>query len=184
MTPVFLVLLVLLLAYFYINRYVYTKSTVDGKYYKTKNNDLAQESADTLAKINLNLVKLIDHIKKLNNPPVYTPRLYRFNPHAIEENILDVDTSYTMNKGSYVVFCVSSRNPSNNKIYDLNTLMYVAIHELAHIASTSVGHTEEFKENFKSLLHYATQIGVYSYKDYSKNPEEYCGITINKNILT
>lgn len=174
--------LFLVVLYLYSGSYTYTKSSIDGKHYKTKNNHLAQESADVLAQININLLKLISFIKSQPNQPEYAERLYSFNPHAIEENILDVDTSYTLNKGSYVVFCVSSRD-SVNKVYDINTLMYVAIHELAHIVSISVGHTEEFRRNFRSLLEYATKLGVYNYIDYSSNPQEYCGITINRSVL-
>lgn len=180
---VILIILFFIVLYLYTGNYTYTKSRVDGKLYKTKNNHLAQQSADILAQININILKLISHIKSQQNQPEYAQRLYTFNPHAIEENILDIDTSYTLNKGSYVVFCVSSRDKANNKIYDINTLMYVAIHELAHIVSLSVGHTEEFKQNFKSLLKYAIDIKIYSYVDYSSSPQEYCGISINKNVL-
>jgi hypothetical protein len=101
----------------------------------------------------------------------------------MEENVLDIDTSYTLNKGSYVILCLSPRDTETKKVYDINTLMYVAIHELAHIVSTSVGHTPEFIKNFKSLLTYAVQAKIYTVVDYSKNPQEYCGISINKNIL-
>ena len=36
-----------------------------------------------------------------------------------------------------------------NKLIDENTLMFVALHELAHIATESIGHTKEFWANFK-----------------------------------
>lgn len=183
MYTVIVIFLFLVVLYLYSDTYRYTQSKIDGKHYKTKNNHLAQQSADALAQINLNILKLISHIKSQGSQPEYSQRLYTFNPHAIEENILDVDTSYTLNKGSYVVFCVSSRDKNTNTVYDINTLMYVAIHELAHIVSLSVGHTEEFKQNFKSLLKYAMDAGVYSYVDYSSKPQEYCGLSINKNVL-
>ena len=56
------IILILVLYVFYGNTYIYTKSTLDGKYYKTKNNRLSQQSADILASINMNIVKLITHI--------------------------------------------------------------------------------------------------------------------------
>jgi hypothetical protein len=62
-------------------------------------------------------------------------------------------------------------------------MMYVAIHELAHIASDSVGHTDEFKRNFADLLKKGIEIGVYRYIDYNKEPVEYCGIKLTKSIL-
>lgn len=178
-----IIVLIVTVYLFYGKNYSYTKSNLDGKYYKTKNNHLAQESADIMAAININITKLITYIKSLNPQPEYSNRLFNFNPLAIEENILDIDTTYTLNKGSYVVFCVSPRNKQSNKVYDINTLMYVAIHELAHIVSISVGHTEEFKRNFKNLLKHSIDIGIYKYIDYSKTPQEYCGININASIL-
>lgn len=169
--------------YMYSNTHKLTKSEIDGKYYKTKNNHLAQQSANILSRININILKLISYIRSKNVQPEYASRLYSFNPHSLEENILDIDTSYTLNKGSYVVFCLSPRESYSNKTYDINTLMYVAIHELAHIVTISIGHTPEFTKNFKSLLKYAVEANIYKLVDYSKNPEEYCGISINKNIL-
>lgn len=168
---------------YYNNRYKYTKSLIDGRYYKTKNNHLAQKSADSLATINLNLNRLVNYIKQLEVKPRYFQRLGNFNPSVIEENIFDIDTSYTINKGSYVVFCLAPRDVEDNRVYDINTLMYVAIHELSHIVSFTLGHTEEFKDNFKNLLEHAIRCGVYKHVDYSKKPQEYCGILINKNAI-
>ncbi len=178
-----IVLFLCISLYMYSNTHKMTKSEVDGKYYKTKNNHLAQQSANILSRININILKLISYIKSKNVQPEYANRLYSFNPHSLEENILDIDTSYTLNKGSYVVFCLSPRKVNSDSVYDINTLMYVAIHELAHIVTVSVGHTPEFTKNFKSLLKYAIEANVYKLVDYSKNPEEYCGMNINKNIL-
>ena len=59
--------------------------------------------------------------------------------------------------------------------------MYVAIHEIAHIATKSVGHTDEFWKNFKFLLQEAKEIGIYEPEDYKKNPKNYCGMKITDN---
>jgi predicted metal-dependent hydrolase len=59
--------------------------------------------------------------------------------------------------------------------------MFVAIHEIAHIMTLSVGHTEEFWQNFKFLLEHAVQLGIYEPIDYKKNPKNYCGMTISDN---
>lgn len=178
------ILIVCAVVYLYTSKYTHTKSSIDGKYYKTKNNHLAQQSADAMAQININLLNLIEHIKKQETQPEYSGRLYAYNPHAIEENIMDMDTTYTINKGSYVVFCMSPRDTNTGDVYDINTLMYVAIHELAHIVSLSIGHTEEFKKNFSNLLKHAIDSGIYTYIDYSKKPQEYCGIMINNSVIS
>ena len=64
---------------------------------------------------------------------------------------------------------------------DENTLTFVAIHELAHVMSKSIGHKTEFWENFKFLLKDAVKMGLYKAVDYKKKPKEYCGMTITDN---
>lgn len=64
---------------------------------------------------------------------------------------------------------------------DLNTLTFVALHELAHIMTKSIGHKQEFWENFKFLLTNANDAGIYNPQDYKSNPTEYCGEEINDN---
>ena len=46
--------------------------------------------------------------------------------------------------------------------------MFVAIHEIAHIMTLSVGHTEEFWNNFKFLLENAVELNIYTPVDYKK----------------
>ena len=57
---------------------------------------------------------------------------------------------------------------STNSIIDINTLTYVALHELAHVCSESIGHTPEFWDNFKFLLIEAEKLGYYKPVDYNK----------------
>ena len=70
---------------------------------------------------------------------------------------------------------------NGGKLIDLNTLTFVAIHELSHIASKSIGHNEEFWNNFKFLLEEAEIIGVYKPEDYKEDPKNYCGMKITDN---
>ena len=60
-----------------------------------------------------------------------------------------------------------------------NTLMFVALHELSHIATKSVGHTTEFWENFKFLIQNAEKINIYKPQNYKEKPQKYCGMTIS-----
>ena len=64
---------------------------------------------------------------------------------------------------------------------DEHTLMFVAIHELSHIATKSVGHKQEFWDNFKFLLENAKECGVHSPVDYKNKPTQYCGMDIKDN---
>jgi hypothetical protein len=174
-------LLLISIRYYASHKRICTKST--GACYTVKNNSLSQQSADLLDQININLKKLVYYCLNSNPKPVYLKNLEKFNTKNLSENIINLDTTYTINKGDSMVFCLGPRNSESPILYDINTMMYVAVHELAHVASHSVGHTNEFKINFKDLLEKAVKIGIYSYVNYEKTPVEYCGIKLTKNIL-
>jgi len=55
------------------------------------------------------------------------------------------------------------------------------LHELSHVMTKSVGHTDEFWGNYKFLLKEAAEIGIYDPIDYAKEPQRYCGMTITDN---
>ena len=90
-------------------------------------------------------------------------------------------TSYSVNKGEELVFCL--RNKDTFEFYDYNKILYVAIHEIAHIGCPEIGHTKSFFELNKYLLEVAKDENMYSYNDYNTTPEEYCGIQIYTNVL-
>jgi hypothetical protein len=70
--------------------------------------------------------------------------------------------------------CIRENN-KDRSFHDYNSLCFVIIHEMAHIASVSEGHNFEFITNFKFLLKEAVEMGYYNPIDYSKNPFLYCG---------
>jgi hypothetical protein len=82
--------------------------------------------------------------------------------------------SYTEDK-SAITLCIV--NPKTKQFYDINVLMYVALHELSHCitkADGSESHGDEFKENFTMLLNEAAKKHVY---DPTKQiPATYCGV--------
>jgi len=57
----------------------------------------------------------------------------------------------------------------------INALMFVVLHELAHVGCHTVGHTDEFWDGFASLLEAARRIGVYNVHDPM---ERVCGTEI------
>ena len=89
-------------------------------------------------------------------------------------------TAYSENKGERLAFCVTTTK-AGNKLIDENTLIFVAIHELSHIATKSIGHTTEFWQNFKFLLKNAKKINIYTPENYKENPKKYCGLKITDN---
>lgn len=99
------------------------------------------------------------------------------NPHNNENS-----TSFTYGKGELTVFCLRHKD-NYTDFHDMNTLLFVAIHELAHMASDSYGHNKEFKKNFRWLLKHAVDAGIYIPRDYSEDPVKYCGLTIKNNPL-
>ena len=103
-----------------------------------------------------------------------------FKPDNIREGIDDPKyTSYSINKGEQIVLCLRT----NNKLMDINTMMFVVLHELAHICTISIGHTKEFWTNFKWILEESINIGIYKKQDFKLNNVEYCGMTITGSPL-
>jgi hypothetical protein len=68
--------------------------------------------------------------------------------------------SYTINKKK-IHLCLFDEN---GKYYDKNMLIYVTLHELAHVRCDEVGHTDKFHRIFKEILDEATQKNVYDPK--------------------
>ena len=65
-----------------------------------------------------------------------------------------------------------------NNLIEMNTLMFVALHELAHVMTKSIGHTDEFWNNFRFLLKHAIANGLYIKQDFKNKPVKYCGTMI------
>jgi hypothetical protein len=104
-----------------------------------------------------------------------------FNPRSISETLPTSELSaYSENKGQKIAFCLS-KSKNGSKLIDLNTLTFVALHELAHIMTSSIGHKQDFWENFKFLIENAKKAGIYNPEDYKKSPQEYCGEKIDDN---
>lgn len=158
-------------------------STVDGDKYCVRERDNLQPAVDLLANTSAKMVELVDYLK-INDPQDdRVKRLVRnFNSSKIVETLPTSEfTAYSENKGRKIAFCLNKKKDNNNNLIDQNTLLFVAIHEMAHITTLSIGHNKEFWDNFKYLLIKAKECKVYSPVDYSKERTEYCGMTISDN---
>ena len=162
------------------NDLVYVKSKVDNKEYLVQRFEDSDKAADLIAEVKQVLMKLIELSEKNHPDNEAVKRMKKkFNPNVIVEvGKKSKYTSYSVNKGEKLVLCLRSRD-GENKLIDKNTLLFVAIHELAHIMTLSIGHTDEFWNNFKFLLKEAVKSGLYKKVDYSEKPKEYCGISVN-----
>lgn len=106
----------------------------------------------------------------------------RFDPSVIQETSLyENATSYTVNKGSSMHLCL--REKKTLRHHDINIIMFVAIHELAHIMSSGWGHGQEFQRNFKFLLQQASACNVYTPVNYASNNTNFCGLTVKHNPM-
>jgi predicted metal-dependent hydrolase len=156
----------------------YVRSTIDNELYKVQSKDDKQAAADTLAIIKIKLKKMANHLL-INFPSSNSTKKLKNNyndfKYISENNDMRYHTSYTVNKGEQMVFCIRQTNDS---LVPMNDLTFVALHEMAHVCSSSRDHTPEFWTNFSFLLQEAIKLQIWEYIDYDKRPVDYCGIMI------
>ncbi len=188
-----IIILIFISIYFiYRNLYipdnlVYEKATFDDTYYWVRNSTDKSIAANTLAQIKINMIKLVTYLKdNASSFPDYMSYINDLVKRTRVINIMETPadekyTSYTINKGEKIVFCLRSK--ILDTIHDMNTLMYVVIHELAHVGCPEYGHTPLFKKIFKFLLEQSVKINIYKPIDYRMKPQYYCGMTINEYLF-
>lgn len=163
-------------------------SDIDQKEYLVLQGDDQQRAANIIATVKKKLDKLVLHISKghYNNERDTNRLLSRYSSLNIVEapwkkNI----TSYTTNKGEEIALCIRSKM-HDKQIHELDLILYVAIHELAHVMSSTFStksHNREFYKHFGFLLSIAQEIGIITKTDYFNQPEEYCGISVRERII-
>jgi len=174
----------------------YYQSNIDGLKYniitsfgsKSYNN-----SANRMAEINIFIINFLRHMKvkyilnKNDADPIKVQitqnLLERYNPDTLKENNPNstLYTSYVLNKGEEIAFCLREKKSGKNKIHDINTTQFVVLHELSHIGCNYNGHGIPFWKCFKFLINEAFEAGLYIPVNYHKNPTTYCGIKITSN---
>ena len=158
-------------------------SGVDGNKYCVRDRNKVKPAANLLATVTTKCKDLVDYVnEKYPNDPKVQRLVKGFNPKKISETLPNSElTAYSENKGEKIAFCLNKKKEDNNNLIDINTLTFVAIHELSHIMTVSIGHKQEFWQNFKFLLENAKTANIYDPVDYKKKPKEYCGMTISDN---
>ena len=157
-------------------------SGVDGNKYCVRNRLKLEEASDLLATVTNKAHKFVKELGEKHPDDERVKRLTKgFDPKKIQETLPTSElTAYSENKGEKLAFCLA-RTKHSEHLIDEGTLTFVYTHELAHIATKSVGHKKEFWDNFKFLLEQAKETGFHSPIDYKKAPQTYCGITITDN---
>jgi len=157
-------------------------SDVDGERYCVRERNKMELAANLLANVTKRCKDLVIYCGKKYPEDENVQRLVqKFNPTKISETLPTSEfTAYSENKGQKLAFCLNKQK-DGTQLIDLNTLTFVAIHELSHVMTVTEGHKQEFWKNFKFLLENAKAAGIYDPVDYKKNPEPYCGMDITDN---
>ena len=197
-TTFFLVLICITIFYVYLENKAsdVTYVNVNKIEYLVRNMPDKENAAFLLSKIRSNCSKLVESLfsqSKTNKAKWHEDTIKglkrlkkNFKPNNISESSPGNSyTSYSINKGEKIVFCLRQKTGiDKDKLVDINTMMFVAIHELGHLMSKSIGHTTEFWDNMRFLLEQSIKLNIYDHIDYSKYPEDYCGIKITDTPLT
>jgi predicted metal-dependent hydrolase len=174
----------------------YIRSTIDNNTYKVRKGSDQQLKADILAVLNGKFKIIINNLKNdanhFSNEAVQRLISNWENGVTIKEiGNMEKDAAYVINKKN-MSFCL--QKTSNQVILEeLNLITYVAIHELAHIMSSEIGHGSEFIDNFEFLLSYAKNIVYYDpllkrqlplYIQLNKlnTSDSYCGVNLENSV--
>lgn len=154
----------------------------DGERYCVRDRNKMELAADLLSEVTQKCKLFIKKLKEKYPTDERVDRLYNnFNPRKITETLPNSElTAYSENKGEKISFCLNTTK-TGNKLIDPETLFFVACHELSHLSSISIGHKQEFWDNFKFLLTESKEMDIYHPIDYKKTPVSYCGMIIDDN---
>jgi hypothetical protein len=184
-----LLMICILAVFFYMNflrqkLYLEKIRASNGNEYLVRNLPDKIEAANKLGSISDSLKNLVKGLNENDDSKgEYIKQLKEsFNTEYITENIPgSLYVAYSVNKGEELSLCI--RDKGSEKFIDDNTVIFVAIHELAHIMTPETGHTPLFWDNMKFLLEQASSQGIYMPVDYSQSPVEYCGMDINSTPM-
>lgn len=136
---------------------------------------------DFMRLVNLDIDRFITWLKA--QPSLLTDERWRRLVNRYKTKMLPMvegegGAAYTRNK-SVVRLCV----PESLEERDVQTALFVALHELAHVANFSWGHDDAFWETFRDLLTLAVRSGIYKKRSYADDPARYCGHDIMSQPL-
>ena len=220
LSDIIIVILVVMLIYCILKDPVYDyftmtniKSDIDGITYPvvSKYED-KQKASDLMAGINVFTRDMIQKLKAtyidkdLDPKFIETPKeveyrkgkevtlilLKRYNSSSLKENEPETPdkTAYTINKGDTIALCLREKVSGKNEFHDLEILKFVMLHELAHIITKELDHTQVFWTNFRFLLEFCEKNGIYTSANYFSKNSNYCGLPItytpvlDKNLMS
>jgi len=130
----------------------------------------------------------INHSEDLKQPfsraSIVRRLLRNYNYESVFEHLPTGQdgTSFTTNKGDKLHMCI--RKKGRPHIFeDKNSIIFVAVHEMAHMGNIYWNHKEDFWAIFKFLLGEAVEAGIYRPVNYRFTPMHYCGLKVDYNPL-
>lgn len=166
---------------FATSEFVSVQSTIDQQVYDVLPHTDALAAADALARLHANIELVLAQVKKelsvVDRLTAARVRLFdRIAQHGIRIRELDPDVydsiAVNRNKSESILICLRSNPPDDNTMGGDDTLLFIAIHELAHsmigdFASLINGHTvhnSEFRQCERYLMDIASSLGLLSPK--------------------
>jgi hypothetical protein len=149
-----------------------------------------QQAAELLSQINEKNKILIEYLtkkyKKNGSRDLIVKTLKKnYDVKAIKEhNPKDTtNTSYVYQKGKEVAFCLREKITGNNYLHDFDTMYFVNLHEISHLAMPNYdsSHSAAFWSVFKFILQEAEMADIFQPINYKINPINYCGLIIDYN---
>ena len=158
-----------------------TQSLVDKEYYLVRNLPDKQEACDRLARVRAKILVLRTFLDQTYKDKPFVKQIinnFDCSSERFSESTPDAQyTSYSVNKGEKIFMCLRQRNEKEELVNE-NTILFVALHEMSHVGTSSIGHTPEFWNHFAWILEQAERVKIYEYTDFAAHPVEYCGVHI------
>jgi len=148
----------------------------NNKIYYTRKED-KEIAVEKLVKIDKFLEELVSHIKEENSTDEFIQK--KLNKEFVIKEVPKNSKSigYTINKNALYICMRNNYGFEEN----YNRMYFVVMHELAHIITKSVGHTDEYWNNYKMVIKTAIKHKLYTYENYYDEPVKYCGKMINSS---
>lgn len=181
-TWIFLSMVLFGVVYFLVRRqrmtWVCSKRT--GKWYFVKNVEQKQDVADLLAMLELRLHVFIEKASDLAPEDVRLLNIRQRWSGTLCEVENGKEAAYSLGKNA-LHLCVREQNGSLTS--NINALMFILFHELAHIATDDIGHTPTFWKNMTWVLELAHKTETYDADDHSPETTTVCGQALGESPL-
>ena len=156
------------------------RSGATGRQYRVRRAPDSQGAADRLAELESRLHRLLEGAARLVPGDARVEAIRTRWDGTLSEVQAADEVAFSLDKSSIHV-CLRD---AGGRLEDLNTSMFVLLHELAHVATDDYGHSPAFWDNMRFLLELAEQLGLYRYEDYGAGQVTFCGHPLGASPLT